>query len=971
MSKSTSSRSSHHRHSSSVANSEISENRIRSYQPVPPLKTQIQTLEEDGQNILSIVTESNDIPSFLNLAANFNEALIKILNDLIRCFTSLYRRQNPVKKDILAITDLNYGYFKKLKDIFGTFRTFQGTNLLNYLDQFKKLQMLVEFWSFVEDNEAIFINEIWHYCSEVYVRTESNFDDKKNKKEDDHIVYKEAYRFFCNCLNDHYDNLNKLQLKFISGVNQFDLSRGYQDEEEDEEEDYEDDVNEEEEDTKQMSPREQRKIERQLRKKVGDAIRRSYSVVFPTLKEYWKNAFDWKLKEVQRKLRLKEDNANDEDYDQEADDSDYDVIIEDKIIYELFDNRLSQIETFYKMIDQLKDSNSTKLAQFISKEASLSFNDQIASLREMWEFASRIAPKVFCEYEMTHFGSIIVDNLKSEAKFNLTPSSLNRLGEIFEQAENIEDLQTAQEVINLIIEKIKDKIAELENLYKDEIQIFGEEFDADYYKKYVKQQHDSSKAIHELAMNIAESIKKSEAAAFVHQKLDPDVDIYRSDDNNNNDDSEYPMKNEIKKLVDIAPDFYIMISNHIADLNRELNLIYDNLDGGNNSIGDNQSQRSSRTYNVGNDNDPMANYHNQMHRKMEKRAKNKQANDALSVYAPSSKSVSLRSNTKNRNLKKIYRIRVELIQEAICRTYEELFASIRVLIINAVRYTSDELAESYNKMLETSYKKYLSHLNVLKKWYIQEMKVDKVQAIEARMATNQSVSKEIINDCIKESLREMATQYAIYYIKRNEKFDDTFDEQIEDLDGILFEKMENIKSTVHIKQLEIIERQYRIEMKKEENREPAQVTEGERRVRTLLASKQYDEARKEKDKVAKLRVSLWNEKKKEIQKKYKKIRNEKLEQQARDLEFLEQSYQKKRTLIEKDYRLNQENSRKSLKASLHNQVDFHVKLAAKLNLSGNPNKVESKKTINSNNMPLVKSYEAIVSNVLYEKHIEI
>lgn len=948
----------------------------RSYQPVPPLKSQLQTLDKTRENILSIVNDYKDVPSFITNANNFHDGLIKILNDLSRCFTGLFRRQNPDKDHMLTITSSNYDYLNKLKGMFDSFRNFQRNILLSYIDQLEKLQMLVEFWEFVEDNEAIFINEIWHYCSELYIRTKSKNDP-----------YDEVYQFFCDCLDSHYENLNDLQLKFISGVKQFDLTKDFKEEEEEDQEEEEEEIPDDDdmgdEDFNQKKNRRKTKLsERQLRQKVVDSIRRSYSLIFPTLKEYWKNAYDWELQNVQLQLqKKKEENEYDDEQDEYSEELDYDVKLDNNFIYKLFDKRLSQIENFYMMASQLKRSQQQPklLIKFITEEATLSFNDQLSCVREMWEFASQTKPRESSEYEMTHFGSIIVDNLKSEAKYNPTPKSLSRLGEIFEQAENVEDLQTAQQVINIIITQLKDKIELLTNLYDDELQQLKSPPDSKYVNKYVTSMRNKSKEIDELAKNIAQSIKRSEAAAFVHQKLDPDVEIYRNDDaDDGQEDEEYPMKKELKELVKIGPDFYGVISDQIINLNKELNNIYDELDKQIKNVDDAASVRSSQTYN--DDIDPMTNYHNKMQKRLEKRAKNKQANDALSVYAPSSKSVALHANTRKReknseikvqDIKKEYRIRIELIQEAICRTYEEFFASIRALIINAVRYTNDELAENYNKKLESMFKQYLTHLNVLKKWYIQEMKVDKVEAVEARMAKNQGVSKKIINDCIKESLREMATQYVNYYIKLNEVYDDDFDADNDKLDRLLFEKMDNIKTTIHIKQLEIIEQQYRIEMKKEKNRDPSQVIEAEKKVRTLLASKQYDEARKEKDKCIKLRASLWREKKKEIQKKYTKIRNEKLEQQARDLELLEQSYNKKRILLEKDYRLNQENSKKSLKASLHNKIDFHVKLAAKLNLSGNPNKVETQKSLISNNMSLTKSYEAITNSILAENNIEL
>ncbi|OHT12157.1 hypothetical protein TRFO_18149 [Tritrichomonas foetus] len=915
----------HHHNTSSYDTASVStRGQMRSFQPVPSIEKQLTNLGKGLESIKNSLKKSVDVQAFDKIAENFHDGLAKILADLIKVFTNSFRRGNPTDEEIEQIIDSINNDMDSVHNIFLCFRKLQKSNLLRCIGDYDRLKMLVEFWGFVEDNYVLFLTEFWRFCTEVNKRSVES--------------YNYQIEILGNYITDHHNHLNELHLRFIRGINEVDLAK---------------DLDLEEEDYSEYSEDGDSDSERALRLKIGDAIRGGYKLIFPILKECWENEFKTRFDQ----LLDKKDKAK--NVDNEENNSDEDEIQLDLFIYDLYDIRLSQIETLYNMAIQLDNDDQApkRLVSFIRREASKSFDDQFESAKVMWLYTTQTAPLQYSAAEMAHFGHIITYHIKSEVQYNPTPVTLRKIGELFRQAEELNDLQTAQELLKLLVENLTQKINTLEEMYKEEIILLNappEQNKIDDLKYFWRLKSDD---INELALQIAESIRLSDAAAFIHRKNDPAVNEEEEEDDNDNVEP-YPMRKEINELSKINTNFNDKIHSHIKELQKQLNAAYEGVITS--SIeNDKQSVKTGKR-----DDESIKSAKTQARNKKSQ----KMINDALSMCSRVSKAVTVRTTTRDITEKKIeFRTQIELIEEAICRTYEHLFASTRSLIVSAIRDFNQEAAEQFNLHLKEQFTIYLRHLEVLKKWYIEEMKVDNVQIIEARMEKHQGLSANLVDSCLKESFEDFIRQTVENYLENIEDIKDEYQEIIKFYDTDMIKRMDMIAAEVHIKQLEIIEQEYRIQLKKEKSRDTATVTEAEDRIRTLLSTKQYEAARREQEKLDKLKKKEWKEKEKEIKKKYDEIRKKKLEQQARDLKVLEDSFDSKKKKLEQAYQKQLEEQNNMLLSSISRSQQSHIQFSKVLTGLSQPGvKAGESPKKNAN----IKDYEDIVKRILKEYKIE-
>ena len=895
----------HHSPSESDSSSVVSKSNFRSFQPVPSIEKQLKLLEGHFNRVQSSMDTATVTREFLPSASKFHDALSKILIDLIKVFTNSFRRGQVSLEDVKEIIDSTNSSMNSINNFFLAFRKLQVNYLARFTEDVNSLQILVEFWGFVEDNYAMFLNEFWRFCLEINNQTGSIPEFYE--------TYEQEVRTFGNYVTDHHNHLNELHLKFIRTIKEIDLAKDIDYEEEEEEEDYDD-----EDDPNRIT-------EKNLRLKIGDAIRGAYLIMYPTLKDCWEIEFLRQLDEVKR---IKKSRQNQEEQQEEEDENEIQLNL---FIYDLFDNRLTQIEQLYKIAIQLDtDQGPPKLIRFIKEEAGKSFADQLNNLKKLWHYASTVASYKYSSAEMAHFGYVIKYHLKSEVRYNPTPQTLSKIADYFMQAEQLNDLQTAQKLIKLLSSELNKKITSLEEMYKQETQMLNEPPQYEYCEDFRFKHQKLSDNINNLALQIAESIKVGQAAAFFHKKNDPSF-IYDEELINPDDDDVF-MRTEIFELLKINPLFNDKIYEHIKELKTELNAAYENImiEA---SINENSSMRSGRSGSNYNDYSSTKSFKEEAKNK----SNQKMINDTLSMYSNKAKSISYQVNSFDDVSKKIeFRTQIELIEESICRTYEHIFASTRTLLISQLRLLHDEKVENINKQLKTLFNYYIRHLEVLKKWYIQEMKVDLVKSVEARMEKFQGVSSKILDDCLKESFQDFLEQIVENYLRNVEEAKDVYEEKMDNLKSEMVSRMDIMASDVHIKQLEIIEQKYRIELKQEKERDSPAITESEDRIRTMLASKQYELAKREQEKLAKLRVDEWDRKKKEIKKKYDEIRKKKLDQQARDLKVLEDSFDSKTKKIQRFYEDELKEQNKMLFSAITNGKLLHVRLWKKVNSMNAP-----------------------------------
>lgn len=930
-----------------------------SFQPYPPIKDQEKNLRSLCQKIIKSLPEiSNDenqiddsIAKFVDLASDFQNALQKLLGDLIKQFTSIFRRKTQSYDEIKrTFQSINRCIEETLVNgIFDAFRKKQESIVLTYLGQLGFLNLLVEYWGFVEDSAIILINHVWTYCSEVDHYISEDFDGRDNYDS----LYSIASSLFVYILKKHYEILGELQLKFINGVKQIDQAKSYTPEEE-EEEDLDENI---------MGDKE----EKQLREKIGNAIRRSFMLIYPNIQEYWDNEFYAKLDEL-----LERQNQGNEL--EEEEDDEYEGIILNIDIYDLFDSRLQQIETLYQLARRVNGDDQKRLKKFILNEASLSFDNQIECLKQLWLHAHQATGDIrYCEGEMAHIGHKIFENLRVQSNhYNdlqfKPPETLTRVCEIFKISEEIQDTNTSDQMLPLVFSEIQDQLEVLDSEHKSELDNFKTPPETKYITIFQKTSKKLNKVINSLALSLAESIKLVDTAFFYHSKVDPNIILTELTEEIKNVDV-FQSKGICEQFVALKSMSAVLektIVTHIKQLKQLLNAAYNSL------YMDDPMNRSSAQSTA------FSSISNQTGRSDSLKKQDKRLiNDRLSLCSRTSKNVALKAKTSKPPEKKAeYRALLECILESLGRSYEVLFAVYRNMIIQATRFTSSEDTPiGINEKLNNRFTEYLSYLDILKKWYTEEMNIDKVQTIEKRMDVCHNLSQNIINECLEESFCDCIHKTVLKYLQECELIDDFYNSEFEKLEDTLLKKLGIIRDERHTKELQIIELQYRIALVNEKKRTSKAQSEIEDRVRSLLAAKQYDQAKREQEKIAKVKRDEWKLRKKQVDDKYKKIREQKLEQQAGSIKALEDWYENKKLILNQQWQHDLDSSLNALKPAQLQIIQQHLNLANLMKKGTNVKKAEEqlKKTTNSpmKKDTLTRRYTELANKILTSYNIDV
>lgn len=607
----------------------------------------------------------------------------------------------------------------------------------------------------------------------------------------------------------------------------------------------------------------------------------------------------------------------------------------------LFDEELGYIDRLVKKLQIIKDQSNEEeeeedelaepIVPFLEQQVSIIYSDLLGQMKVMWGTAHKEGRLV----ETTQFGLLIVDLVNAQMQDQEEGMTLAVVAGLFELSAKYRDNETFKEFKKMLVTGISQTMEELETLRGQELHLIWEipknfkddedgnrmsEIQIETVKERIRTQYDElSQRIDNQALQITEALRQCNNAIFIYKKFNGDVLPKEGEEQEQDEAKPEEETDEFFEFAQSDVSFNEKTHEHLASLNKFLTDIYELVITNQSTESDGASTASKKSA-------------------ARKAARSKSARKKI-----------------NSSLEFDEKMQVEFTENSIVHTYEQLFASLRGLITVAIRNLEADSAERLNQELRTQQIGYLGHLEDLRRACVEAMDVKGTKAAEERIAADQHCTAELISKCLEDSVRDVVEKTIENYWANVQGIEDEQQVAEDMIRKNLDKRFGELERQEHMQALVLLEKQQKLELMREDQRPSAAVREAEATVKRLLNQREYEHAEKEKEKLERLREEERLERKKQVEQKYAKLRKQKMDQQVRDLNNLEQSFNNKLDRIrqERDRQLSEQ--RKMLASSIKASQQRLVLFASRLNSTD----AKARKDI-------AQKFEKIVQTVLKE-----
>ncbi|OHT09222.1 hypothetical protein TRFO_21960 [Tritrichomonas foetus] len=878
--------------------SEFSE--LANFTPEPPVDIQYNEINEKFNvlkaRILSLNGAKSDIDDSISATvfssqkvlvqiSEFSNALQKLLGDLSQLFTrAVVRKDN---NEIQSTTEQASEAFKNLENLFCEVRKLQSTFLQQTISKIQypkyNISIFADFNNSVEELNHVYLSNIWEMCN-------LSVSEKINSS---YFIFRPI---FINRMKNIENEIKNLALETVTLINKIKYAPTKND-------------NFEGDDDLQIEIKTE-ELQKLAIKNYGNVIRplilSGLQNIFPPLRSFW--TID---SSTNQPIEVENNENNNEDQSPENDD-DYNRLI---LPSQLFSGRLEHLNTLSGFLENLKieegfgeEEEEEEEAGFFEKEPlhplipylenllTDVFDDLVEATRCFWALSSKLKR----DEALPIFAKSMIDVLQSRADNNDNTLKLTTVASIFKLAVTINDENTSSEVGKVLIHIISNKMHFLQKLRHSEIIFISSEAPEFFFSNDDDDEIDSETAqinknklrkiyndkfakLKETAAQISESLFICQETVFLYHRNAPvQSNVPANPDNSQNGENipaegENQGENDQQKNIEelfanfskFDLQFNVTAHDHLANLQKYLIDIFAN-------VLINQSPSK--------DVESMS-------------------EDARSVVSLSARKAAKNKVTRKKveqNLTIAEKMQVQFTREAIARTYEEIFSSLRSLITVAIRNLDADSAEKMNKELRNMNTEYLGQLEELRKARVEEMDVKGTKEIEATMSTAQVDTNNLIIKCLEESLADVLEQTLENYQTNIQAIEDDYQVQEEISKKDFDKRFKQLERNEHMDSLVLLEKQLKIELMREEQRPIAALNDRQALIKQLLNAKEYEAAEKEKKKLEKETQAERAERKKIITMKYERLKKQKINQQYRALNNLDNSFQVKSEKYKQD-----------------------------------------------------------------------
>ena len=156
------------------------------------------------------------------------------------------------------------------------------------------------------------------------------------------------------------------------------------------------------------------------------------------------------------------------------------------------------------------------------------------------------------------------------------------------------------------------------------------------------------------------------------------------------------------------------------------------------------------------------------------------------------------------------------------------------------------------------------------------------------------------------------------------KFKDMRDEIIQTQDEELNTQLAYVENELHIPQLVLLEKKLIIETERQKKRTIPEIEAMKQHVMNLAQQGDFNAARKHKEEVEKMEVSMQKKQLKELQKKQDEKRRKVMEEQAAQLKKIEDDYKSQQKKANSEYNDNLVSLKKSLASAVRSSINLMV-----------------------------------------------
>lgn len=850
------------------------------YTPDPPIPKQIKSLNrylgkltnmheyfanlvtQDTQNSVDYRPGSSESIKILNqfqdIADKMENGIIKLFDDLFRCYKTPTRQKN--KEQAQSAIETVKSVLPEFNDMFDQLRTilfgFICVGLSTIDDTQIPVELIERMGDFHRKFAKAFIEQTWNICQ--YAITNKDLE-----------TYQSLRKVFVSRVFMYDNDLNRLVQSVAENINRMKITDS------------------------QMTAEFKKQIYddlMQVNNTIGfpflECVEKSRACVFPIIQEYYLND--------DQHLVDPKDNSDDDKSDQEKDPP----TRSHESIPMLFDKRLDHLDQLtYKLhgleLKNNEEEDFDELADEIEPDAAVSkfiikaIEKENSSLLEEMELMWLDAYNQNNDAQLNQYGVLISDQTSLRLEDHDPSLSLVTVARLYKKSIQYHDKETNNNLIRVFVKHIEEELAKIDKLRSRQLKLLNgipekfpkeNEEEDDLELQYenaiaqIKEKADiTAEKLDDLTAKLTETLRESCEAVFIYVRRGEELTPHKVE-------NEEPI-DETRIFTDFEVRYNEGTHDHLDFLQKMITNTYENaiVRDQNKSTNVDPEGRSIKD--------------------------GKSVSDTKSVVSKAVKKAA-KSNAERKKLGEILnltdKLQIGLTEEAIVRTYEQLFASMRNLITNAIRELDGEAAEEMNNQLHKLYVPYMNHLKELKKLCIESMDVRATKDVEARIEKDQTCNSQEIIKCLETCLVDVVEQTIENYFDNIASIKDEFDDKEEKCRQELDRRFGELERNEHLAALVLLEKQLKVELCREEQRPVASLTALEDIVKRKLAENDFEGAQREKKKLAAARKKDIEERKNATIKKYEKLRKQKMDLQLRDLQNLEQLFDRKLTTLSQE-----------------------------------------------------------------------
>ncbi|KAK8888873.1 hypothetical protein M9Y10_033613 [Tritrichomonas musculus] len=336
------------------------------------------------------------------------------------------------------------------------------------------------------------------------------------------------------------------------------------------------------------------------------------------------------------------------------------------------------------------------------------------------------------------------------------------------------------------------------------------------------------------------------------------------------------------------------------------------------------------------------------------------ASDSISVYSNSGMSTSSKKSKSTVSSKmtkasmsqvsvhmdNFIRTQVIAIEDAMCSTYLQLFASIKGILIAYIRLEEYKAVKKINEKFQLKCIEYQNHLLEIKNRASRALDIQTMKDAEQRIQELQNLGINDIEQIINEGLRSKIRKLIVNYEENIADITDDYESQMNTAKTKLQTNASSMMTNIHLPQLILLEKQRKIAYEKEKRRELSQFTQLEDQIREFAKKNDFSRANMEKQKLEALKEEALNKRIEEVDKTYDSKKKLLLQEQQKDLEFLEQNYNQKIVKINQRRTAELDNQMDRLNSAIRSRIQKEARFAnfilpeqSKKDISGNLEKI--------------------------------